>query len=51
VILAQEIHVSVGIAAATLTVIAAAMTFACTRYAHCPLRRFAGASAAGGAAA
>jgi uncharacterized membrane protein YfcA len=51
VILAQEIHLSVGIAFATLTGIAAAMTFACTRYAHCPLRRFAGASAAGGAAA
>lgn len=40
VIFAQEIHPSVGIAAAVLTTIAAAMTFVCTRYAHCPLRRF-----------
>lgn len=39
VILAQEIHLSVGIAAAVLTAIAAAMTFACARYDHCPLRR------------
>ncbi|HEX9832515.1 MAG TPA: sulfite exporter TauE/SafE family protein [Mycobacterium sp.] len=51
VILAQEIHLSVGVAAAALTAIAAAMTFACTRYAHCPLRRLAGASASGRAAA
>ena len=51
VILAQEIHLNVGIAAATLTGIAAAMTFACTRYAQCPLRRFTDASAAGRAAA
>jgi hypothetical protein len=51
VILAQEIHPSVGIAAAALTAVAAAMTFACTRYAHCPLRRLAGASASGTAAA
>lgn len=39
VILAQEIHPSVGIATAALTAIAAAITFVCTRYAHCPLRR------------
>ncbi len=39
VILAQEIHPGVGIAAAALTAVAAAMTFACTRFAHCPLRR------------
>lgn len=39
VILAQEIHPGVGLAAAALTAIAAAMTFACTRFAHCPLRR------------
>lgn len=39
VILAQEIHPGVGIAAAALTAIAAAMTFACTRFAHCPVRR------------
>ncbi|PRC45396.1 hypothetical protein C6A85_95365, partial [Mycobacterium sp. ITM-2017-0098] len=42
VILAQEIHVAVGVGAATLTAIAAAITFACTRYAHCPLRRLTG---------
>lgn len=39
VILAQEIHPSVGIATATLTAIAATITLACTRYAHCPFRR------------
>jgi len=39
VILAQEIHPSVGIATAGLTAIAAAVTFVCTRYEHCPLRR------------
>jgi uncharacterized protein len=42
VILAQEIHPGVGIAAATFTALAATMTFACTRYAHCPLRRLSG---------
>jgi ribose/xylose/arabinose/galactoside ABC-type transport system permease subunit len=51
VILAQEIHLSVGIAAATLTAIAMAMTFACTHYAHCPLRRLVGRPVAGAAAA
>jgi uncharacterized membrane protein YfcA len=45
VILAQEIHPSVGIAAATLTAVAAAMSLACTRYARCPLRRLSGARA------
>ena len=39
VILAQEIHLAVGIAAAALTAIAAAITVACNRYAHCPLHR------------
>lgn len=39
VILAQEIHLTVGIAAAALTAIAATLSFACARYAHCPLRR------------
>ncbi|CAA0127044.1 putative membrane transporter protein [Mycolicibacterium vanbaalenii] len=39
VVLGQEIHPGVGIAAAALTAVAAAMTFVCTRYAHCPLRR------------
>ncbi len=43
VILAQEIHLGVGIAAAALTAVAALMTLACNRYAHCPLRRIAGA--------
>ncbi|HEX2399280.1 MAG TPA: sulfite exporter TauE/SafE family protein [Mycobacterium sp.] len=39
VILTQEVHPAVGMAAAALTVLAGGMTFACTRYAHCPLRR------------
>ena len=39
VIVSQEIHPGVGIAAATLTAVAATMTFACVRYAYCPLRR------------
>lgn len=47
VILAQEIHLGVGIAAASLTAIAALMTVACNRYAHCPLRRLTGAGATG----
>lgn len=51
VILAQEIHLGVGIAAASLTAIAALMTFACNRYAHCPLRRLTGAGATRGAPA
>ncbi|MGB2921203.1 MAG: sulfite exporter TauE/SafE family protein [Mycobacterium sp.] len=42
VVLGQEIHPGVGIAAAALTAVAAAMTFVCTRYAHCPLRRLSG---------
>jgi uncharacterized membrane protein YfcA len=42
VILGQEIHATMGIAVAVLTVIAAGITFACTRYAHCPLRRVVG---------
>lgn len=46
VILAQEIHPSVGIAAAALTAVTAATTFACTRSAHCPLRRLTKAAAA-----
>lgn len=51
VILAQEIHPGVGIAAAALTAVAAAMTFACTRFAHCPLRRLIAASGSRPAAA
>ena len=39
VILAQEIHLSVGIAAVVLTAIAGALAIACTRYDRCPLRR------------
>ncbi|ORB31051.1 sulfite exporter TauE/SafE family protein [Mycolicibacterium parafortuitum] len=42
VILAQEIHVVVGVAAAAVTAAAALVTLACARYAHCPLRRLAG---------
>jgi uncharacterized protein len=41
VILAQEIHVSVGVAAAALSAIAGAMYVACSRYGHCPLRHLA----------
>ncbi len=47
VILAQEIHLSFGIAAATVTAIAGVMTFAYSRYAHCPLQRLVGTTAAG----
>lgn len=39
VILAQEVHLAVGVAAAALTALAAGITFTCIRYAHCPLRR------------
>ena len=39
VMLAEEVHPAVGAAAAGLTLIAAGMSIACTRYAHCPLRR------------
>lgn len=51
VILAQEIHLGVGIAAAALTAAAALMTLACDRYAHCPLRRITGIWTARGAPA
>lgn len=50
VILSQEIHPAVGIVAATLTVLAAGMTFACTRYAYCPMRRVVGRHGAAAAA-
>jgi uncharacterized membrane protein YfcA len=50
VILGQEIHAAVGIGAAVLTVLAAGITFACTRYAHCPLRRLVGRQGAVAAA-
>lgn len=46
VILAQEIHPAVGIAAAALTAVAGLLTLACTRYAHCPLRRHSGHTSA-----
>jgi len=38
VILAQETHPAIGAATAGLTMLAAGMSIACTRYAHCPLR-------------
>ncbi|MCI4673897.1 sulfite exporter TauE/SafE family protein [Candidatus Mycolicibacterium alkanivorans] len=38
-ILGEEVHPAVGITGAALTVVAGAMTFACTHYAACPLRR------------
>jgi hypothetical protein len=45
VIIAQEVHPAAGIAAAVLTMLAAAITFACSRYARCPLRRLNGRQA------
>ncbi|MGD9619255.1 MAG: sulfite exporter TauE/SafE family protein [Mycolicibacterium sp.] len=51
VILAQEIHLGVGIAAAALTTFAGAAIYGCTRYEICPLRRLIGPSVAGRAAA
>lgn len=39
VILAQEIHLAVGVAAAALTAVAGAMYLACTRAGFCPLRQ------------
>ena len=42
VILGEEVHPLLGVTAAGLTAAAAGMTLACTRYAHCPLRRMAG---------
>lgn len=42
VILAEEIHPAVGITAAALTAIAAALYLACTRKNICPLRRLSG---------
>jgi uncharacterized membrane protein YfcA len=50
VILAEEVHPAVGIAAAGLIAMAAAMTLACGRYAHCPLRRIASRQGAATAA-
>ena len=42
VILAQEVHLAVGIAAAALTAIATGMYLACNRNGFCPLRRLVG---------
>jgi uncharacterized membrane protein YfcA len=50
VILAQEVHPAVGIAAAVLTVLVGGITFACTRYAYCPIRRVLGRHGAAAAA-
>jgi uncharacterized membrane protein YfcA len=41
VILGEEVHPILGVTSAGLSVVAAGMTFACTRYAHCPMRRIA----------
>lgn len=46
VILAQEANPAIGGAVAVVTMLAAGMSIACTRYAHCPLRRVIGSSAA-----
>jgi uncharacterized membrane protein YfcA len=51
VILGEEVHPILGITAAGLTVVAAGITFVCTRYAHCPLRRIAGRHGVAAAAA
>ncbi len=39
VILAQELNLWVGVAAATVTAVAGAICFACSRTAYCPVRR------------
>ena len=51
VILAEEVNPELGAAAAGLTAMAAGISFACTRYAHCPLRRLAGRHSASASAA
>jgi uncharacterized membrane protein YfcA len=51
VILAQEIHLAVGVAAAAFTALAALATIACSRYAHCPLRRLTDPHTSGSATA
>ena len=50
VMLAEEVHPAVGATAAGLTLLAAGMSIACTRYPHCPLRRLAGRFHVGAAA-
>ena len=39
VILGQELHAAVGIAAAAVTVLAGGITFACSRFVDCPMHR------------
>jgi len=39
VILAREVDPAIGAAAGVLTLLAAGMSLACSRYAHCPMRR------------
>jgi hypothetical protein len=51
VILAEEVNTKVGATAASLTVMAAGISFACTRYAHCPLHRLVHRQRASAAAA
>lgn len=51
VILGEEIHPAVGFAGAAMTLVAAAVMFACTRFAACPLRRIIGHSTRTAAAA
>ena len=51
VILGEEIHPALGFTGAALTVVAGAMTFACSHYAACPLRRLTHRSATRAAAA
>ncbi|WP_101949624.1 sulfite exporter TauE/SafE family protein [Mycobacterium sp. 3519A] len=41
VILGEEVHPLLGVTAAGFTAAAGGITFACARYAHCPLRRIA----------
>jgi uncharacterized membrane protein YfcA len=50
VLIAQEVHPTVGLAAAFLTAVAAGIRLACTRYARCPLRRLSGRQAVAAAA-
>jgi uncharacterized membrane protein YfcA len=50
VILAEETEPAIGVAATLVTVVAAGTYVACSRYAHCPLRRFVGRPVATAAA-
>lgn len=51
IVLGEEVNPVVGIVAAGLTAMAAAITFVCNRYANCPLRRIIGPQAGAAAAA